>query len=401
MWIVPTGVSSVTFDVLGAQGADASGSSGGLGGATSATLAVNPGQTFQIYVGGAGTIGAGGYNGGGRGGSAVSNQPAAGGGGGASDVRTGFGLAERIIVAGGGGGAAGSGTNGGAGGGTNGGNADGRSGGNVNVSGGAGGTPTGGGAGGTANCYPPSPGESGASGRGGNGFTFNAGGGGGGYFGGGGGSNCNGGTGGGGGSGYSSAPGGTFQSGVRSGNGQVTITYTVLTPRTVVAYDPTGARCSCDAVPPASVVTTFTASELSQVGMLGGWANTDVWPVGQIGPSSSVNPGQYLTFSVTPNRATRYTSLSLSEQSYVGQGPRNAVVRTSLDGFETDAASVSGLNPAGVNQIVFNLADLPMTSGQVEFRVYFFNPPSSGEDWADLVSTNRGATGLILTAEVP
>jgi hypothetical protein len=63
---------------------------------------------------------------------------------------------------------------------------------------------------------------------------------------------------------------------------------------------------------------------------------------------------------------------------------------------------VGGLNPAGFNQIVFDLANLPMTSGQVEFRVYFFNPPSSGEDWADLVSTNRaGATGLILTGELP
>jgi hypothetical protein len=86
----------------------------------------------------------------------------------------------------------------------------------------------------------------------------------------------------------------------------------------------------------------------------------------------------------------------------VGQGPQSAALRTSLEGFATNVASVTGLNPGGVNQIVFDLSNLPMASGQVEFRVYYFNPPSMGQDWADLVSTNRaGSTGLILTGDLP
>jgi hypothetical protein len=83
---------------------------------------------------------------------------------------------------------------------------------------------------------------------------------------------------------------------------------------------------------------------------------------------------------------------------YQGQGPRNAAVRTNLDRFATNIASVSGLNPAGLDQITFNISNMPITSSQVEFRIYFFN--ATGQDWADLVSTNRGGTGLMLIGEV-
>ena len=431
-WTVPAGVTSATFDVLGAQGGNAlyvdSGNcscGGGLGGETTVTLPVTPGQTLQVNVGGAGgtidlsvnqgsyhgTYGSGGFNGGGSGGKYPQNNAQdGGGGGGASDVRGGaFGLSDRLVVAGGGGGAGAYGTHGGAGGGSTGVAGEGHTGTMPNVdtatiTGGGPGTQAAAGAAGVSNCLPPEPGTAGTSGQGGGGVgaSFSGGGGGGGYNGGGGGGSCTVATGGGGGSGYSSGPGAVFQTGVRSGNGQVTITYTVTTPRTVVAYNPTGSQCSCNAVPAAAVASGFTASTLSQVGMLGGWGNTDVWPVGQIGPSSSINPGQYLTFSVTPNLPTRFTSLALTEQSYVGQGPRTAAVRSSLDGFATDIATVTGLNSAGVNQIAFDLATMPIAAGQVELRVYFFNTPASGQDWADLVSTNRaGATGLLLTGDLP
>lgn len=67
----------------------------GLGGETLATLPVNPGQTLQVNVGGAGVNGphcwpcprgAGGFNGGGLGGEDIGNG---GGGGGGSDIRGG------------------------------------------------------------------------------------------------------------------------------------------------------------------------------------------------------------------------------------------------------------------------------------------------------------------------
>jgi len=107
---------------------------------------------------------------------------------------------------------------------------------------------------------------------------------------------------------------------------------------------------------------------------------------------------QYLSFTVTPSAASKFETVTYSKQSYEGQGPRNAAVRTSLDGFAANVASVSGLNPGGLDQITFNISNMPITSSQVEFRIYFFN--ATGQDWADLVSTNRGGTGLILTGEL-
>jgi len=116
-WTVPDGVSQATFDVYGAQGGSAGGAVGGRGGEASATIAVTPGETLQVNVGGRGGAGlggtgaAGGFNGGAGGGNG--SDGGGGGGGGASDVRSGaFGLANRIIVGGGsygGGGGGGSG----------------------------------------------------------------------------------------------------------------------------------------------------------------------------------------------------------------------------------------------------------------------------------------------------
>ena len=74
-WTVPDGVSQATFDVFGAQGgSEPSGKPGGLGGEATATIAVTPGDTLQVNVGGAGGNGntiqssPGGFNGGGLGG---------------------------------------------------------------------------------------------------------------------------------------------------------------------------------------------------------------------------------------------------------------------------------------------------------------------------------------------
>jgi hypothetical protein len=167
-------------------------------------------------------------------------------------------------------------------------------------------------------------------------------------------------------------------------------------PVPMVVYDPAGSQCNCAPVPAAA--PGLTATNVSQVGMLGNWTNTDVWSVGQIEPSTGINLGQYLSFSVTPSAPTKFETVEYSKQSYQGQGPRNAAVRTSLDGFATNVASVSGLNPGGLDQITFNISNLPTVSSQVEFRIYFFN--ATGQAWADVVSTNRGGTGLILTGEV-
>jgi Glycine rich protein len=218
---VPAGVTQVTFDVFGAQGSDGSPVAPspyapGLGGRATATLSVTPGDTFQINVGGQGQYGTGGWNGGGNG--------LFGGGGGASDIRAGgTALADRVLVAGGGGGSGGvlcdgAGDGGGLVGET----------GTINAEQCPGSFPAGGGtqdAGGAGGSHlsginTAAPGQFGLGAAGSP--TSGGGGGGGGWYGGGAGRF----GGGGGGSGHGPT-GTTYQTGVRTGNGQITATYTL------------------------------------------------------------------------------------------------------------------------------------------------------------------------------
>jgi cysteine-rich repeat protein len=102
---VPAWATAIVVEAWGAQGGGAEccksiDDDGGRGGHVIGTLAVTPGETVAVFVGGQGTTaGTGGWNGGGFGG-----QYGAGGGG-ASDVRIGGqAVANRVLVAGGGGG---------------------------------------------------------------------------------------------------------------------------------------------------------------------------------------------------------------------------------------------------------------------------------------------------------
>jgi hypothetical protein len=195
---VPAGISSVQIDAVGAPGG---GSAGGLGGTASGSVAVTPGETLFVDVGGVGTTMAGGFNGGGDPDTNASTG-GAGGGGGASDVRTVSGsLDTRLVVAGGGGGSGAFGLHAGAiapggaagaagtaGGNTSSGNDGGGPGLAGTTTGGAGGNGGAAAAGGTDGTI----GTMGSKGLGGNGggdlgANTSGGGGGGGYFGGGGG----------------------------------------------------------------------------------------------------------------------------------------------------------------------------------------------------------------------
>ena len=256
-WVVPAGVTSATFDVWGAQGGDTADEGcediGGLGGHTTATITVTPGETITLVVGGRGgssntedaDFGFGGFNGGGDAGFTADdevNEPTAGGGGGgASDVRTGGDdEADRVIVAGGGGGvgAACEGANdGGAGSGDS---TTGGTGGEGSLpSHGVGGTGGASAAGGVGGAFGGTDGVLFQGGDGG----FNSdhisagGGGGGGYYGGGGGGAGiyvveQGGTGGGGGGGGGLCPTTCVSaaSGVRAGNGQITVSWSTADP---------------------------------------------------------------------------------------------------------------------------------------------------------------------------
>lgn len=231
-FVVPTGVTSLDFLVNGASGGANGGYSGGTGGQVTGKLAVTPGQTLYLYVGGSGSQVAannifqyGGYNGGGY---VYASPNTAGSGGGASDIRIGgTTYSNRIVVAGGGGGGGVSG-NGGGGwypmgyAGSNFGSA-------FYVNGGGPGTQTSGGAGGGLYGSGTS-GTAGVFGDGGNNGGANAtlqsgGGGGGGWYGGGGST----GSGGGGGSSYYTSLASNVTTGNlrATGNGSITFTFPV------------------------------------------------------------------------------------------------------------------------------------------------------------------------------
>lgn len=234
MWVVPAGVISIDVTAWGAEGGSAAGP-GGLGGQAQVTAPVNPGDTLWIYVGGKGNDGnaagngLGGFNGGGDGYQLSGTDGGSGGGGGTDVRRVGNTLNDRFIVAGGGGGSENTGGGpmaGGAGGGLVGGDGQIWAGDTAK-----GGTQTAGGAANTGlSCSGTiifaTPGTFGQGGAGGRCTTTRCGGGGGGGWYGGGGVTR--GNGSGGGSGYVAAPGNTntsMSSGVRSGDGMVTISY--------------------------------------------------------------------------------------------------------------------------------------------------------------------------------
>jgi hypothetical protein len=100
-WVVPAGITQVSFQVSGAQGgANAPPINVNFGGTVSGQLSVTPGETLTLTVGGQALGIAGGFNGGGAG------DAGGQGGGGASDIRSGgTALADRVVVGGGGGGA--------------------------------------------------------------------------------------------------------------------------------------------------------------------------------------------------------------------------------------------------------------------------------------------------------
>ena len=264
---VPAGVNSISIEAYGAEGGTTRSGNGNLSGKgayAKGNLAVTPGQTLYVYVGGQGggaynsVLEGGGWNGGGH------SNGSGDGGGGASDVRVGgTALTNRVIVAGGGGGNGWYSYAGGDGGGLTG-----VTGGNTTNSsaayGGGGGTQTAGGVG--SGTYPGASGTLGIGGNGGRGTSpyGYSGGGGGGYYGGAGGAGETGN-----GSGYGGAGGGgssytggvtnaTTTSGSRSGNGQIVLTWSANNISCPSA-NRTAVTVTVNSKP---TITTTTASEI-------------------------------------------------------------------------------------------------------------------------------------------
>ncbi|MBL0017564.1 MAG: T9SS type A sorting domain-containing protein [Bacteroidetes bacterium] len=303
---VPPGVTSINFDLQGAQGGIGYNLplvTPGLGGRVQGTITTTPGEVLQINVGGQGgaggtTVGGtAGWNGGGIGGG-WSGGRSGGGGGGATDIRRGgTALSNRIIVAAGGGGTGVNHSTGDAGG----------NGGGLTGVAGLTGTYLGGGATQSAGGTP-----NGVLGIGGNGGTGQTGGGGGGGYYGGGGSAW---EGGGGGSSYCTTVGATsvvHTTGFRTGNGLVVLTWTggvpcsasSRVPVTVTIGNPVITNAT--ATPP--IICTGGASNLSAVSA----GNNIDWylvPSGGVPVGSSVSGGNY---TVNPLATTTYYAEAIS-----------------------------------------------------------------------------------------
>lgn len=269
---VPANVTSVEVMAIGGHGGSAA-ASGGAAAEARGTLAVTPGETLYVEVGGSGQNGnpnGGGLAGGGFNGGA----PGGAGGGGASDIRTSPGVDglspdDRLIVAGGGGGSGQSGEcQGGAGGAAE---QAGEKGDGCGNEGGGGGSQKAGGTGGSGGCGTGQEGQLGIGGEGGGegfgGTTCDldtGGGGGGGLYGGGGGCGASLDSSGGGGGGSSLVPvGGSSELASPSAAPEIEIVY-VSSPPPVVVTEPASGVTSRAAMlnatvnPEGSAVTTCT-----------------------------------------------------------------------------------------------------------------------------------------------
>lgn len=266
-WFAPSGVSTLTLTVEGAQG----GYNGGLGAKLTVTVAVSTGDPVTFKVGGRPPKGSGGWPGGGDAG--YTNQVCWGGGGGYTEVS----VAGQLVAIAGGGGGDGCSTAGGGGGGLAG--IDGSSFGAAG--GGGGGTATAGGPAGSSGCGNSA--TAGGSRQGGKGAIrsgFGAGGGGGGgyYGGGGGGFACDtSGSGGGGGGGSSWVASGVISwSAVpasRTGNGRLLIAWgTAPTTTTAPPTTTTTAPPTTTTIPPTEADRPDWCPQLPQTG--------DPWPDG-------------------------------------------------------------------------------------------------------------------------
>jgi hypothetical protein len=362
---VPAGVDTITLEAWGAQGnSNPLGIIGGLGGYATGQILVNAGDVLSIYVGGGGTNSTtGGYNGGGAGGNGGCTTAFAGGGGGATDIRlNGVALTDRVIVAGGGGGAAGNrvsacgrGNGGGGGGGYYGGGGGAAWPstsvilpiGGSQISGGAGGTST------YATAAPANNGGAGVLGIGGTGgleLTSNQAGAQNGTVGAAGGGN-NGGPGtyagnfagqsGAGGSGYTGTllnPSMTF--GVRTGNGQVILTYNSGCP----SATRTPVFVTVNPLPNVTAtVTSSTVCANSTDTLISSGALTYVWSSGGTNSVEYVTPSTTTTYTVV---GTDGNGCTASNTVTVNVNPApvltTAASSTSICSLSNDTLSASG-----------------------------------------------------------
>jgi hypothetical protein len=167
----------------------------------------------------------------------------------------------------------------------------------------------------------------------------------------------------------------------------------------VLQYNPTGPQDSTIPLAAAFVADNVTASPLREVGM-GAFTNANVLPVGYAARSTEINLSSYVTFTVGSRNGAplQFTSVIYDKLSYIGVAARNASIRSSVDGFASDIAVLTGLNQNGSQSLTFDISSLRPVAGPVTFRIYFWN--ATGNDWDDVASTNHPpASGLRVNAD--
>ena len=166
----------------------------------------------------------------------------------------------------------------------------------------------------------------------------------------------------------------------------------------LLQYDPKGAQVSDTAVSPINLAANIGASDLSVNGLIKGYGNNGVLPVGLITTSPTIQLDEYVTFSmaVSPGYEIRLQNLYYDKLSYFNSGGSFAAVRSSLDGYASNIALLS-VNPSGYQSLDFDLSASPLVSSAISLRIYFYASPNAGQGWDDLASTDRpGQNGLRL-----
>ena len=366
-FVVPSGVYSVNLDVYGAEAGtnqndsnNCAGRIGGKGGYATGLLAVIPGDTLFVYVGGRGYSGNdGGWNGGGL---SCSNKLTCAKGGGASDVRYGgVALTDRVIVAGGGGGAEYSACSGQGG---DGGGLVGDAGAHptTTTGDGQGGTQSAGGAGGVHATYPGTAGTLGVGGAGGTHPAGHSGSGGGGYYGGGGSAVDR--HAGGGSSYIGGVTGGSTTKGVKLDHGQVIISYNSAGPVNITQVS---GLASGSTFPSGVTTNTFVATS-------GSFSDTCSFTVTVNAPDTSVTRN-LSTFTSNETGATyqwlncdsNFMAISgATNQSYTATTNGSYAVVVSKNGC-TDTSACQMINNVGISNVGFeNVSIYPNpTNGQV------------------------------------
>ena len=389
-YIVPGGVTSVTVDAYGAAGG--SPGTAAMGGRMQATIAVSAGQTLNVYVGSAGTLNTGGFNGGGG---VFSGTNGAFGGGGASDVRIGgTALSNRVVVAGGGGGTGAAGCCSGP--------AAGAGGGNTGADGtdcwantrGFGGSQAAGGAGSGTTVWCSGSGNNGTSGNlgtGGVGGTTacctsssinGGGGGGGGYFGGGGSSF----GGAGGGSSYTSGTVLINSQGVRAGNGTVIITPNVASA-TISSFTPTsGCASTTSVVITGSNFTGVTAVLFGGTNALSYTVNSTTQITTTVG-SGTTGTIQVVTAGGTATSAGAFTVNALPVVSAASAASSSICAGSSTNLTATSAGNtINWWTGATGGTLLTNVA-----SG----ANYSVSPSTTTTYYAEAVAPSGGTSNLI------